>query len=193
MWRLRKAPFDISRNVRRDGTGPLLRGDRLRWIDDESGTTRSSRWWVTSPVPESSITCACGPSTARRSAISSRRRSPLACEEKVVSGDRIRWTLVRHSGTGFDPVDGDTPRIEAVVEAVEPGISDMVTLRVIRSWGMAKTPEAGSTIRQEMRTLLMRGCFRAPWDDEAERAERMAETLRENETRRRGRSRGLSM
>ena len=39
----------------------------------------------------------------------------------------------------------------------------------------------------------MRGCVRAPWDDETERAERMAETLREIETRKRGRSRGLSM
>ena len=35
MRRLREAPFDISRSVRWDGTGPLLRGDRLTWIDDE--------------------------------------------------------------------------------------------------------------------------------------------------------------
>ncbi len=122
---------------------------------------------------------------------------PLTCEDGVLPGDRVRWTLVRDPAGGRDARGGDTPLIEAVVEAVEPAInnrvSDMVTLRVIRSWGTDAAPAAGSTVRQEMRALFMRGCVRAPWEDEDERSERMAEALRESEARRRGRSRGFSM
>ena len=58
---------------------------------------------------------------------------------------------------------------------------------------MESAPEAGETIRQDVKSLFMRGCVRAPWEDEDLRARRMAEMLREFETRRRERSRGLSM
>ena len=232
MRRLREAPFDISRSVRWDGTGPLLRGDRLTWVDDEGrhdavvevvghltgpdaidhlrlrpvdGTKTRNLFAGTIGDLAANVTCRrlLWPDEAVRQRERERQYPaanaafPLACEEKVVPGDRIRWTLVRHPDTGSAPVEGDTPRIEAVVEAVEPGINDVVgdkvTLRVIRSWGMDRKPESGSTIRQEMRSLFMRGCVRAPWDDETQRARRMAEMLREIETRKRGRSRGLSM
>ena len=232
MRRLREAPFDISRSVRWDGTGPLLRGDRLTWVDDEGrhdavvevvshftgpdaidhlrlrpvGGTKT-RNLVAGTIGDLAANIACRRLLWPDEAVRQRERDrqypaanaafPLACEERVVPGDRIRWTMVRHPDTGSAPVEGDTPRIEAVVEAVEPGINalvgDKVTLRVIRSWGMDRKPESGSTIRQELRSLFMRGCVRAPWDDENERAERMAETLREIEARKRGRSRGLSM
>ena len=232
MRRLKEAPFDISRSVRWDGTGPLLRGDRLTWIDDEgrhdavvevvghftgpdaidhlrlrpAGGTKT-RNLVAGTIGDLAANVTCRRLLWPDEAVRQRERErqypaanaafALACGERVLPGDRIRWTLVRHPDTGSAPVEGDTPRIEAVVEAVEPGINDAVgdkvTLQVIRSWGMDRKPESGSTIRQEMRSLFMRGCVRAPWDDETERAERMAETLREIETRKRGRSRGLSM
>ena len=121
---------------------------------------------------------------------------PLPCEDRVLPDDRIRWTLVRDPAGGRDLIEGDTPLVEAIVEEVAPGLhasDSSVTLRVIRTWGMDGAPEGGSTVVQEMRALFMRGCVRAPWDDEALRAERMAETLRELEARRRGRSRGFSM
>ena len=229
---LREAPFNISRSVRWDGTEPLLRGDRLTWVDDEGrhdmvvevvshftgpgavdhlrlrpvgGEETRDLFAEALRLLAANLTCrrllwsdeAVRQRECERQYPAADAAFPLACEEKVVPGDRIRWTFVRHSGTGFDLVEGDTPRIEAVVEAVEPGINDVVgdnvTLRVIRSWGMDRTPESGSTIRQRMSSLFMRGCVRVPWDDETERERRMAETLRDLEVRRRGRSRGLSM
>ena len=205
MRRLREAPFDISRSVRWDGTGPLLRGDRLTWVDDEGrhdavvevvghftgpdaidhlrlrpvdGTKTRNLFAEALRPLAANVTCrrllwpdeAVRQRECERQYPAANAAFPLACGERVLPGDRIRWTLVRHPDTGSAPVEGDTPRIEAVVEAVEPGINDVVgdkvTLRVIRSWGMDRKPESGSTIRQELRSLFMRGCVRAPWDDE---------------------------
>ena len=112
----------------------------------------------------------------------------LVCDGRVVVGDRIRWTMVR------DQL-GDTPQVEAVVESIAgnarfPGM-DQVTLKVIRSWGMESPPEPGTTIRQEMKSLFLRGCVRVPWQDEEKRAGMALQA--EQEARSRGRSRGLSM
>ncbi len=232
MRQLREAPFDVSRSVRWDGTEPLLRGDRLSWIDAEGrhdavvemvshvtgpdvidrlrirpvgGTeTRSLHAETLRPLA-GNVTCRrlLWPDEALRQRERDRQYPvrndafPFACEERVLPDDRIRWTMVRHAGPVQPPIEGDTAQVEAIVEAVEPGVNDVVgdgvTLRVVRSWGMQGAPAAGSTIRQDMRSLFTRGCVRAPWDDETARERRMAETLREIEARRRGRSRGLSM
>lgn len=128
------------------------------------------------------------------------RVNGLFCSDAVMGFDASRrrfgiWTCVWDPGLFNDGVvvEGDTHRIEAVDPGINDVVGDTVTLRVIRSWGTGRTPEAGSVIRQQLGSLLMRGCVRASWDDEGLRAERMAEMLRETETRRRGRSRGLSM
>ncbi len=232
MRQLREAPFDVSRSVRWDGTEPLLRGDRLSWIDAEGrhdavvemvshvtgpdvidrlrirpvgGTeTRSLHAETLRPLA-GNVTCRrlLWPDETLRQRERDRQYParndafPFACEERVLPGDRIRWTMVRHAGPVQPPLEGDTAQVEAIVEAVEAGVNDVVgdgvTLRVVRSWGMQGAPAAGSTIRQDMRSLFTRGCVRAPWDDETARERRMAETLREIEARRRGRSRGLSM
>ncbi len=232
MRQLREAPFDVSRSVRWDGTEPLLRGDRLSWVDAEGrhdavvemvshvtgpdvidrlrirpvgGTeTRSLHAETLRPLADN-VTCRrlLWPDETLRQRERDRQYParndafPFACEERVLPGDRIRWTMVRHAGPVQPPLEGDTAQVEAIVEAVEAGVNDVVgdgvTLRVVRSWGMQGAPAAGSTIRQDMRSLFTRGCVRAPWDDETARERRMAETLREIEARRRGRSRGLSM
>ncbi|MCE2520764.1 MAG: relaxase domain-containing protein [Alphaproteobacteria bacterium] len=119
----------------------------------------------------------------------------LPCAGPVVVGDRIRWTLV-HPGDGLrSRLDGDTPQIEAVVEGFSPhavfGADKLVELRVIRSWGRGRPPAPGESIDQRMSELFRRGCVREPWEDEDQRAARVAEF--EKEVRRWGRSRGLSM
>ena len=112
----------------------------------------------------------------------------LVCDGRVVVGDRIRWTMVR------DQL-GDTPQVEAVVESIAGNVrfpgKDQVTLEVMRSWGMESPPEPGTTIRQEMKSLFLRGCVRVPWQDEEKRAGMVLQA--EQEARSRGRSRGLSM
>ena len=112
----------------------------------------------------------------------------LACDGRVVVGDRIRWTMVR------DQL-GDTPQVEAVVEGIAGNVrfpgKGQVTLEVIRSWGMESPPEPGTTIRQEMKSLFLRGCVRVPWQDEEKRAGMVLQA--EQEARSRGRSQGFSM
>ena len=112
----------------------------------------------------------------------------LVCDGRVVVGDWIRWTLVR------DQL-GDTPQVEAVVESIAGNVrfpgKDQVTLEVKRSWGMESPPEPGTTIRQEMKSLFLRGCVRVPWQDEDKRAGMALQA--EQEARSRGRSQGFSM
>ena len=230
MQQLEQTPFDYAGSTPWDAGTPLLRGDRLVWLDDEGrhdmivevvnhfsrpdtldhlrlrsvDGTETRNLHALGPLA-GNISCRrflwpdeeVRQRECRRQYPAADAAFPLACEEAVVPGDRIRWTLVRHPDSGLAPLEGDTPLIEAVVEAVDPGVNDVVgdhaTLRVLRSWGMESSVQAGATIRQDVKSLFMRGCVRAPWEDETERAHRMAEMLREFETRRRGRSRGLSM
>ena len=119
----------------------------------------------------------------------------LPCNGLVVVGDRIRWTMVLPNEKFRDRLEDDTPQIEAVVESFSPspvfGADKLVTLRVIRSWGMGNLPEPDERIDQRMSSLFQRGCVREPWEDEEIRARQEAEA--EKEARRWGRSRGLSM
>ena len=85
----------------------------------------------------------------------------LACPEPV-EGDRIAWT----EATGLK---GEIRTIEAVV-ATRTGTPDghNLELRVIAASGPG-APEPGSAIERTADAVTARGCFRAPWADEARR------------------------
>ena len=87
---------------------------------------------------------------------------PLACSEPV-AGDRIAWT----EAAGRNE---EVRTVEAVV-ATRTEISDdhELALRVIRASG-PDAPEPGTSIQRSADEVTARGCFRAPWSDEARRA-----------------------
>ena len=95
----------------------------------------------------------------------------VPCRGRVVSGDRIRWTVTPRSREEVG-IGGDNPRLEAVVERVfafgDPHF-DLVDVR-IGSCSSEHGPAPGSSEWLRMSTLFDGGCFRMPWDDEDERA-----------------------
>ena len=110
----------------------------------------------------------------------------LACSEPV-EGDRIAWTEAAGR-------TGEVRTVEAVVATrTQTPDGHEIALRVIRAFGPG-APEPGGSIRRTAAEVTARGCFRAPWSDEARR-ERILnppkEEVREQSlTLRRGRSHG---
>ena len=110
----------------------------------------------------------------------------LACSE-LVQGDRIAWTEAAGR-------TGEVRTIEAVVTTrTETADGHEIGLRTIRASGPG-APDPGGSIRRAAEEVTARGCFRAPWSDEARR-ERILdppkEEVREQTlTLRRGRSHG---
>ena len=110
----------------------------------------------------------------------------LACSEPV-EGDRIAWTEAAGR-------TGEVRTIEAVVTTrTETADGHEIGLRTIRASGPG-APDPGGSIRRAAEEVTARGCFRAPWSDEARR-ERILdppkEEVREQTlTLRRGRSHG---
>ena len=80
-----------------------------------------------------------------------------------MAGDRIAWT----EAAGRNE---EVRTVEAVV-ATRTEISDEheLALRVIRASG-PDAPEPGASIQRTADEVTARGCFRAPWSDEARRA-----------------------
>ena len=115
----------------------------------------------------------------------------LACPEPV-EGDRIAWT----EAAGLK---GEIRTIEAVV-ATRTGTPNgrNLELRVTAASGPG-APEPGSAIGRTADAVTARGCFRAPWADEArrERILNPPEQRTEEQTREQGRDRsrdpGFSM
>ena len=115
----------------------------------------------------------------------------LACPEPV-EGDRIAWT----EAAGLK---GEIRTIEAVV-ATRTGTPNgrNLELRAIAASGPG-APEPGSAIGRTADAVTARGCFRAPWADEARRErilnppEQRAEEQTREQGRDRSRDRGFSM
>ena len=109
----------------------------------------------------------------------------LACSEPV-EGDRIAWTEAAGR-------NGEVRTIEAVVATrTETPDGHEIALRTIRASGPG-APEPGGSIRRTAAEVTARGCFRAPWSDEARR-ERILDPPKEVQeqtlTPRHGRSHG---
>ncbi len=109
----------------------------------------------------------------------------LACSEPV-EVDRIAWTEAADR-------TGEVRTIEAVVATrTETPDGHEIALRTIRASGPG-APEPGGSIRRTADEVTARGCFRAPWSDEARR-ERILDPPKEVQertlTQRRGRSHG---
>ena len=109
----------------------------------------------------------------------------LACPEPV-EGDRIAWT------EAAGPT-GEVRTIEAVVATrTETPDGHEIALRTIRAFGPG-APEPGGSIQRTAAEVTARGCFRAPWSDEARR-ERILDPPKEVQertlTQRRERSHG---
>ena len=109
----------------------------------------------------------------------------LACSEPV-EGDRIAWTEAAGR-------TGEVRTIEAVVATrTETPDGHEIALRTIRASGPG-APEPGGSIRRTAAEVTARGCFRAPWSDEARR-ERILDPPKEVQertlTQRRERSHG---
>ena len=109
----------------------------------------------------------------------------LACSDPV-EGDRIAWTEAAGR-------TGEVRTIEAVVATrTETPDGHELGLRTIRASGSG-APEPGGSIRRTAGEVTARGCYRAPWSDEARR-ERILDPPKEVQERtltpRHGRSHG---
>ena len=202
-----------ARTVRWDGTGPLLRGDRLSWHEDGARHDMIVRCVrIVSPgstynaldleplhgtgnlvslggdrfreiVVEGDCRRHLWPDeTARTTEVARQYATPdptfsIRCDDGVVAGDRIRWTLVRNPGlVDHAHLDGDTPQVEATVRKVSQSASwenAYVVLKVERTWGVENAPGIGEVIHQRGSDLAFRGCVRIPWEDESLRATRV--------------------
>ena len=114
----------------------------------------------------------------------------LACSEPV-EGDRIAWTEAAGRS-------GEVRTIEAVVATrTENPDGHEIALRTIRAFGPG-APVPGGSVRRTAGEVTARGCFRAPWSDEARR-ERILDPPKEvqeqtlTQGRRRSHSRGIGM
>ena len=169
--------------LRDTGHRQVLGSDNLAEMAEGSGLRRAG--WPDESVRK--VECA--------------RQMPVAdavyridCRDSLLPGDRVRV----HPGSDArwylaDDDHRDTPLVEAVVEKVEVGEKpgeDTVTLKVTASWGGDNPPEPGSVITHERSTLAARGAFRAPWKDEAVRAERQKEFDEQAREKRKELSRG---
>ena len=116
----------------------------------------------------------------------------MPCREPV-AGDRIAWTEAADR-------QGGVRTIEARVETrIETDNGSMLDLRVIRAAGPG-APEPGTTIQRIAEAVAARGCYRAPWQDEAQRQrildppkQEQEQTREQTQSQERSRGRGMSM
>ena len=96
----------------------------------------------------------------------------LPCRERVVAGDRVRWTVGDTAGRVYG-IRGELPRLDCVVEAVlaheRPEYYESARLRIEASPD-GTAPASRDAMQVPMETLLEHDCRRAPWADEDERA-----------------------
>ena len=91
----------------------------------------------------------------------------LPCPEPV-PGDRIVWTEAAGPGGGVRTVEAEVETQTQTQTRTETVDGHALALRVIRAAGPG-APEPGSTIGRAAGAVTARGCFRAPWADEARR------------------------
>ncbi|MDE0047325.1 MAG: AAA family ATPase [bacterium] len=132
-----------------------------------------------------------------RDAAAARERSApsgvhrIACNQNVVAGDRLRWTMMPDPSTGFPGHDGIDPGV-----AIEPQHCEGVLLRIVAGKTRAEDlcilevrrvngRETVHDVEMERRRLFGRGCYRAPWADENKRSQKMREQTDELRERRR--------
>ncbi len=110
------------------------------------------------------------------------------CPEPV-PGDRIVWTEAAGRAGGVRTIEAE------VGSRVQTANGNALALRVVRATGLG-APEPGDTIERTADAVAARGCFRAPWADEAYR-QRILEPPRQEQTREqsqdRSRGRGFGM
>ena len=132
-----------------------------------------------------------------RDAAAARERSApdgvhrIACNQNVVAGDRLRWTMMPDPSTGIpdrhdiDPgVAMEPQHCEGVLQRILAGktrAEDLCTVQVLRVNGRENVHHQ----EIERHALSGRGCYRALWDDEKERAIRMREQADDLRERRR--------
>ena len=95
----------------------------------------------------------------------------IPCPDRVVTGDRIRWTMPPEADHRRRITD-EMPQLDCTVLAVEPARrsdDDLVQLRVEAREG-ARGPAAGEVLWTSMMTLSGPGCLRSAWADEDRRA-----------------------
>ena len=97
----------------------------------------------------------------------------LPCPEPV-PGDRIAWTEAAGPGGEVRTVESE------VVARTAAGEGHDLDLRVIRASGPG-APEPGAMIGRAAGAVAARGCFRAPWDDEARRERILSPPARQQE------------
>ena len=100
----------------------------------------------------------------------------IACNQNVVAGDRLRWTMVPDPSTrtpGRDDIGPGVPvepqHCEGALVRIVAGktrAEDLCIVEVRRVNGRERVHE----VEMERRRLFGRGCYRAPWDDENERS-----------------------
>ena len=115
----------------------------------------------------------------------------LPCHDRVVPGDRIRWTMPRREYYLWD-IEGDMPRLDCIVEEVEPAkrsSGERVGLHVEARSGESG-PGPGEVVWMNMDDLFRHGCLRAEWIDEDERTRIEARARREAAVEERTRDRG---
>ncbi len=105
----------------------------------------------------------------------------IACNRNVVVGDRLRWTMMPSPPTGLPGHDGidsgvavEPQHCEGVLQSIIAGktvAEDLCTLQVLRVNGSEHVHE----VEMDRRELSGRGCYRAPWNDEEERTDRLHE------------------
>ncbi len=113
----------------------------------------------------------------------------LPCPEPV-PGDRIVWTEAAGPG-------GEVCTVEAEVRTrTDAAGGYALDLRVVRAAGPG-APEPGAAIGRSAGAVTARGCFRAPWKDEARRERLLDPPQQERQTRQqkqdRSQGRGFSM
>ena len=104
----------------------------------------------------------------------------LPCGERVVTGDRVRWTMPPDADIRWRIDEDERPRLDCVVVEVEPAeraYDDLVELRVEARAG-PRGPAPGDTMWVSITTLLGNHCRRAAWADEDERARRVVRERR---------------
>ena len=104
----------------------------------------------------------------------------LPCRDRVVTGDRIRWTMLHGESLRWR-IEGDMPRLDGIVVEVElamPMDGEAAKLRVEARSG-ERGPAPGETVWMHMDDLRHHDCVRAVWADEDERARIEARARRE--------------
>ena len=104
----------------------------------------------------------------------------LPCGERVVTGDRLRWTMPSDADIRWRIDEDERPRLDCVVvevESAERAYDDLVELRVEARAG-PRGPAPGDVTWVSITTLLGNDCRRAAWADEDERARRDARERR---------------